>query len=805
MTGHGVKSSGRIVGCSRGVHILVALILGIAGVASSAQCQERPVRIGFVLDGPSNENGALVELFKAEAEALLGRDFQLEFPQDMTVVGDHSLGGASRGLDSLLSDVRSDFIITLGPLASLAAAQRDAPEKPIVAAFMPDPEISDAPVQDGMSGVTNLNYLIAPSALNRELEAFQEIVAFQNLGLLVDQGLLDALPRAEEAIQARTEPLGISVVTVPASGSAQDILTRIPQDVDAVYIVSLNELGGNEFSTLIAGLKERHLPSFSRRGRVDVERGVLAGLTPADWHQRLARRVAINAQDILLGREAATLPIAMIRREELVLNLETAMATGVYPSFRLLAEAVVLGEDTAPAVRRLSLGDVLNEAVSVNRDLLRSNFDVQAGQEDVAQARSNLLPDFSASAAGNIIDPDRATTGLSAERTLTGSLGLTQTIWSEPSWANLSIQKSLQAARGHSRDGVRLDVALEAATAYLGILRAKTFEKILKNTLKTSRYNLELAEVRVSIGTANRSEVLRWRTKIATDKSAVIRARAEYEVGVGQLNRLLYRPISERFSTTETDLSDPGLPNDPRGLRYLRDPWTFELFRQFVAQRAVQTAPELQQVTSTIAAQERYLASTTRSFFSPTISVRGELSERFHAGGAGSGAGASPFFGDGSDWSVGLMASIPLFTSGSRTAEVRQARAELRGLETKREALVKQVDQRVHASLHVAAASFASIELAEEAAQAAQENLAVVTDGYSKGTESIISLLDAQGAALSADLGVADAMYSFMIDLMQVERAIGRFTFFLQPEDRDAWFRAIEEFFRQARPQLGVR
>ena len=794
------RLSGRLGACSMSIHVLVAVLLTITGLASLGFCQGQVVRIGFVLDGPSDENAAVVKTFKSELQTLLDRDFQVEFPQDLTLIGDHTLAGASRNIGKLLSYAHSDLIITLGPLASLAVAQRDAPAKPVVAAFMPDPEVSGVPIRDGTSGVANLNYLIAPSALIRELEAFQEIVAFKKLCLLVDKGLLDALPRAKEAIQARTGHHSIGVVTVPVSGSARDVLSLIPQNVDAVYIVSLNELGASELSTLIAGLKERNLPSFSRRGRVDVERGVLAGLTPADWHQRLARRVAINVQDILLGRDAAKLPIAMIRREELVLNLETARATGVYPSFRLLTEAVVLNQDKDPVARRLSLGGVLDEAVSVNRDLLRSNFEVQAGREDVAQARSTLLPQLSASATASIIDQDRASAGFSAERTLSGSLNLTQTLWSEPAWANLSIQKSLQAARGYSRDRVRLDVALEAATVYLGILRAKTFEKILKNTLKTSRYNIELAEVRVSIGAAKRSEVLRWRTRIASDKSAVIRARAEREVKEGQLNRLLYRPIPERFSTEETDLNDPVLPNDPRGRRYLRDPWTFEIFRQFVAQRALETAPELQQVTSTIAAQERHLKSATRSFFTPTIAVKGELSERLHAGGVGSGAAESPFLGDGSDWSVGIMAILPVFTSGSRTAEVRQVRAELRGLETKREALAKQVDQRVHASLHVAAASHAVIELAKEAAQAAQENLAVVTDEYLKGTESINSLLDAQDAALSADLAVADATYSFMIDLMEVERAVGRLTFFAQPGDRDEWFRAVEEFFDRSHP-----
>ena len=786
-----------IRGSSRAPARVLSLVLWTACLASSVLGQERALRIGFALDGPSEGDRAILEIFEAELRRLLGQDYAIWIADDLTLVGDHTLGAAGRNLESLLSEPSIDLVITLGPLTSIAAARRDVLPKLVLAPFMPDPQLSGAPLHDGTSGVSNLNYLTAPAALDRELETFREIVPFHKLGFLAGRGLLDALPRAPEKLQAMVRGLDVEIVPVPVAGSATRVLSSIPSDVDAVYIADLGELGADDLVELLTDLKKRKLASFSRRGRTDVKHGALASLTPQDWLKRLARRTALNVQDLLLGREASALPVAIVRRDELVINLATARATGARPSFRILSDATVLNEDTEPVSRELSLADVLAEAVSVNRDLTRKNFEVQAGEENVVQARSGLRPQISLSATGSVIDQDRARVLTTSERTLTGSVAVTQALWSDSAWANLSIQKSLQTGRVYDRERVRLDVALEAATAYLGVLRAKSFVAILTGNLRTSRKNLELAEVRVAIGSGDRSEVFRWKSQIASDKSALVTARAERDNLKAQLNRLLHRPLAEDFSTEETDLSDPALPYDPRGQRFLRDPWTFDLFRRFMMREALEASPELGQLDANIEAQRRALKAAKRSYFSPDVFLTGQVAHRGVEGGVGSDFEDSPFDIDRTDWSLGVVATLPLFTSGFRSAEVQKTQAELWALGAEREALVERLEQRVYAALNVAAASHAGIELAEEAAQAAQDSLSLVTDAYRQGTRSIVSLLDAQNAALSAGLGVADSTFNFMIDLMEVERAIGRFTFYLQPEEREAWFSAAEDFIER--------
>ncbi|MDX1569994.1 MAG: hypothetical protein R3200_05865, partial [Xanthomonadales bacterium] len=56
---------------------------------------------------------------------------------------------------------------------------------------------------------------------------------------------------------------------------------------------------------------------------------------------------------------------------------------------------------------------------------------------------------------------------------------------------------------------------------------------------------------------------------------------------------------------------------------------------------------------------------------------------------------------------------------------------------------------------------------------------------------SIIDLLDAQNASLRAEESAANAVYDFLIEVMNVERATGQYDFLASPEEQRALARAI--------------
>lgn len=118
-------------------------------------------------------------------------------------------------------------------------------------------------------------------------------------------------------------------------------------------------------------------------------------------------------------------------------------------------------------------------------------------------------------------------------------------------------------------------------------------------------------------------------------------------------------------------------------------------------------------------------------------------------------------------------------------------------LRYERDSTAEKVEEQIRTALNLSGASYPSIGFALDAADAAHKNLELVTDSYSRGVVSIIDLLDAQNAALSADLNAANSVYNFLIDLMNLQRAAGKFDFFTSPEERDEFFRRLDAFYNE--------
>jgi outer membrane protein TolC len=511
--------------------------------------------------------------------------------------------------------------------------------------------------------------------------------------------------------------------------------------------------------------------------------------------------VALNAQRVLLGKDPGTFKVAFPFGERLVINMATARAIGVYPSWGVLIEAELINEEIQEIERLLTLESVIREAVAVNLDLAVSDRDVAAGKQRVREALSELLPQVNISSEGTFIDKDQAEAGRGsqAERTLAGSASVSQLVYSDETWKDFDVERHRQVSREEERETLRLDIARAAVIAYLNVLRTKTLERVQKDNLKLTRANLEIARVRRSVGVASPAEVFRWESEIATDRQDVLNAQFKRREAEIALNRLLHRPLEERFGVVEAGLDDSLLLiSDERFFRYIDNPQTSKVFRDFMVHEGFEAAPELRRLDASIAGQEREQLASKRAFYVPKISVEGTITETFDEGGTGQEVPLGSPRADDTDWSVAIEATLPIFNSGGKVARVKRAEEELTRLRLERKATVERIDERIRTALEKTNASFPSIKLSSDAAEAARKNLALVTDSYERGVLSIIDLLDAQNAFLVADQASANAVYDFLIDLMEVQRASGKFDFFLSANEREAWFERLKAFFAKA-------
>jgi len=777
------------------IPLLLLSLFCICSPVPFASAQEDPLpppiyNIGILIDGSTPRDLARIALFKREIGKMAEGEFRANLPKSMTVSGRGTAAGVKKGLRRLLENPDVDLIVTLGPMASSLAWQGKEYGKPVVAPYVLSSVVEAVKSMGKEHTPANLVAITPAYYLDREVLDMRKVVPFSHLTLLLDRREVAALPELEKMARWLANEYTIHVNVVAVGNSAADALQALPEGTEAVMVGPLYHLDDAGINKLVKGLIQRRIAGFSLLDRSLVDAGLLAGDVPADMEEQLARRTAVAVQDILLGASTDSLAIAFARGRDLTINMATARAIDRYPSLAVTTGANLLNEERENIKRRLTLQQAVAEALKANLDLQSAHRRVAAGEYGVREAWGALLPQIGVATGAASMDEDRARLagGSSPERSLTGSATLAQQLYSERSWAGYEVEQYNQKARQQDLDMVRLNITHQASVAYLNVLRSKAIEQLYKDNLKLTQANLDRARIRMTTGVAGPDEVYRWETKFATDKMQVLERESITLDAMQGLNRILHRPLQERFVASETHLSDPLLiVGDKLFFELMNNPRHLQAFREFSVQEAWADRPELQSLDAAIKASERLNKAASRELWLPEFSVEGKVDQYFAEDGAGQRHDTEGGLDD-TDWQIGVFARLPLYAGGSQAARSGRTGEEAARLRIERQALAERIGQDMLAALNRTRASYPGISLSREAAEAARRNLALITDSYIQGIKSIIDLLDAQNQALTADQAAANAVYNFLVDLMGVQRAMGSFVIFAPEEQRKAWF-----------------
>ena len=337
---------------------------------------------------------------------------------------------------------------------------------------------------------------------------------------------------------------------------------------------------------------------------------------------------------------------------------------------------------------------------------------------------------------------------------------------------------------------VRLDIILEATTAYLEALRANIQLEIQQDNLKLTKTNLALAKDRVRVGSASNADIYRWEANLATARSSVLAAQAARKRAYQNVNRVLNRTLDAPLKLAKPNKNTPFTMSSKEFEAIIDNPQSFGWLVDFYIDAGLNRAPELAQLDAQIEAVQRDITAKRRAYWLPDFSLNSQYLDSFDASGRGAGTGVDT----ANDWNVSVNAKLPLFTSGARRAELSRARLQLRQLDLQKATTRQRIEQNIRGFMLASQASYVNIELSDQGAEAARKNLELVSDAYRQGTVSIIDLLDAQNQSLSADLSANNAVHDFLIDIMNVQRAARRFDFTEPPDIQAERTQALIEY-----------
>lgn len=778
--------------------LAAAALLIAAAAAAEEPVPPRAVVAGIVVDDAGEASAGLAAGFVAAAADLLAPDFEIAIAGGAPAAGDGTLEGVASTLAALYADPEIDMVVAAGYLASLAAARLGDAPIPTIAPLLIDARLHGLPAGDPGAGGRNISLIIAPDALPAAMASFGEISGCRRIALIGPAEMF-ASPAAASRLAEWSAAAGVEIFAAPADprpADARAAAELAPGGCDAVMLAPF-AIDAELMAGAVAIWSERGLPAYVLGGRADVGLGFLAGSPGEDILARLARRTALHISRILRGEKAADLPTRFAAADPPLLNPRVARELGLDLDRSLLTLYELVG-DTAAGPGSLRLSEAMAEAVRANRDLLAEGQTVAAGEAAVAAAKSRLLPHAEIGAAGSMIDSDRAelSFGSIAERRILATASVSQVLFSDAADAGYDIEKNRQRARERSYDRVRLDVAHQAGTAWFGVCRARLLEDVRRRELRLSRRNLELARSRRELGDAGPAEVCRWEADLAVRRNDLEQARSRRRLAEMELNRVLDRPLDAPLDVAGPDgllAADPFLPilEGTAGLERAQDRLT---------DSARANSPELKSMQAALAAQRRALSAASRSYYLPTVALQGEYARRLVREGEGSTpteivvpgvASLSLGMPDRDDWSVGVVATLPLFEGGARKAARDGARRNIALYEQRLAAADARVAQRARSAVRSAAAAAEGIANARAAAAAADRTLEMVTDAYSRGEAGILDLLDARTTAASAAISRVNAVCDYLIQSLNVQRAAGCFLDLLPGEGRREWIEAF--------------
>jgi outer membrane protein TolC len=579
------------------------------------------------------------------------------------------------------------------------------------------------------------------------------------------------------------------------------MLAAIPQSADGVILAPMRQLSLDDRARLLDGITKRRLPNISI-SPTWLDQGAMMSIRSPNNSARRAQRAALNLDLILEGRPASQMHVDFQERIELLINIDAARAVGVRPTYEVLLEADTIEKEESDGENRVDMSIAMLEAADQNLELLVSEKLVEAGEEGVKRERGPLLPQGQLQVGAVYRDPDRVAPGSQiAEWQGSTVARASQSIYSAEAWARFRSRQLRQEGREYGYFSSVLDIMLQAGVDYVAVLRAKAQERIQRRNIQLTREYLELARLRLEIGSANASELYRWQVTLAENQSSVVDARARVGQSKVELNRVLNRPLERSIAPIDLPVDEAGRtrpPADPIG-KYMLDPWSFERLRDFMVREGLRNSPSVREIEAREAAQERILEGRKLEIWLPEFAVEGGIQHDFWR--AGEGAKTPPdleAFGipqpDKFGWDVGLYLAIPLSRGGAGIANIRESSRLVEGLSAELARIEQNVDTGVRTELYSAAAAMATVSLTRKAAEAAADNLVLVTDLYRRGKVDIIRLVDAQTQSLVADLAAVNAVYDYVIALLFVNREISHFRNLDTDEAQQEFSRRLNEF-----------
>ena len=426
---------------------------------------------------------------------------------------------------------------------------------------------------------------------------------------------------------------------------------------------------------------------------------------------------------------------------------------------RPLFAALLLAGISGPVAANTDLMTIYQEALLNNADLAAAQADARARQEALPQARSQLLPNIGIGAGAAKEDLQINGVGGDEYRTHYYQASLTQPLFRANRWFDYQSAKSLSQQAELEFSATQQNLILEVSQAYFNVLRASDNLATAKAEEDAFERQLEQAQERFDVGLSARTDVLEARAGYDSSRAARLTAQTNLDVSYQALTRLTNQDYDSLYGISH---ELPVLPPAPANLQDWVETASAQNLNLMASRYAISSA-------------EDGLRSS-KSGYAPVVDAFVRYTDS-NGGAEVARAGQTAF--DTELTSFGVELSMPLFTGGLTTSQVRESTYRLTQAEQLSEAQLRRVVESTRNLYRTVTSSVEEVDARRQAIVSAKAALDATQTGYEVGTRNVVDVLEAQRNLFRTVRDYNTVRYNYIIDNLSLKQAAGT----LSPQD----------------------
>ena len=792
----------------------------------------KPIELAFVFDGPSDKNQQVLAKFQQTIKVQLLPDYIASFPKDLIFTGDWTEKGAKTASDKALAS-RARMVISLGYLSSEYYTEKKNKTKYVVT-------IDQYGLRD-----FGTHFFNPIQQMTSDFVTFKVLNPnIKKTAILLNESYYKTRNdwNTFVAKKLQEKKCDLAFVVLPVNSNISASLSKIPKDVDSVFVTPLYNLTSDQRRELYKQLNAKKLPTFSSVGKEDVELGAMLGASTADVDKKLAEATSFNIHGVLHGQPVKNEKIPFYDDKVIFYNADTGEALGYTPALRLLNNSVVVSNKQKTTY---DLNGLITALDNSNLDITRKKYLIDAARRSVTSAYLRYLPTLRLDLGYQTYNSGYATS-YSDVPTSVGAftVAMDQVIYSPDLVTNIIVKHKKLKFDKAEHDLTKANTEYNVADLYIETLMLGNMLKIQEEFVQESRDNLAIARVREKTGKCGYEEVFRWAGEVSEAEKKLLSMQADYKNLQIQINKLLNKNQKEEIAFKPLTANDPAFfTSDLHVIDHVRDPKKLGQFTDMLIQEVQYLSPETTKLKAAIAMKKAEMSNYGQKFFMPNAKMSLEYQTQFGrnlpyeeaghnqmktVGGAyGAATGASQGYEAGGGTSTTPTATAAEYAAmgayngyakglnsqylgldqqsfrffigaqwkpiegGHKIAEIARCKAELNELNAYLEEVNTEIEMRVRSVVNHAIAKYFMIEKSYKAMFAEQENYEMVKAKYLRGECPVNQLADAQQLYLKAKVDAINSQYDFFKELIWVQRGLLSVNWVNANDDAKKWINNI--------------